>query len=248
MVPAWREPPAQIALGHGEVHVWRVALDPPSATIAALASVLADDERTRAARFHFDRDRNAYIIARGALRTLAGRYLERPPAALGFGYRTKGKPYLLAPDGAWLRFNVSHSGDVAVIGFARGTELGVDVERRRSMPDLTSLAQTSFSPDEYARFCALAPHDHEAAFFRCWSRKEAVIKATGEGMSQLADFDVSLEPGAPARLRRFAGEPPGAPRWSLDDLPEIPGYAAALAVAGHGLDVACWDLRLVPGC
>jgi 4'-phosphopantetheinyl transferase len=242
--PSWREPPADLALGAGELHVWRVALDRPAATIAALARVLADDERARAARFHFDRDRHAYTLARGALRTLAGRYLGRPPSALGFGYQARGKPYLLPPDGDRLRFNVSHSGEVAVIGFAREHELGVDVERRRAMQDLESLAHTSFSPDEHARFCALAPPDREAAFFRCWSRKEAFIKATGEGMSQLAAFDVSLEPGQPARLLRVDGEPPGAPRWLLADLPDIPGYAAALAGARHGLDVACWNLDL----
>jgi len=243
MARAWLEPPAEVALGAGEVHVWRVALHQPPATVAAFASLLSNDERTRAARFYFDRDRSAYVSARGALRTLAGRYLGRPPAALGFGYQAKGKPYLLAPDGDRLRFNVSHSGEVAVIGFTLGREIGVDVERRRSMSELASLAHTSFSPDEYARFCAIPQHDREVAFFLCWSRKEAFIKATGEGVSQLADFDVSLAPGDPARLLRVAGEPHGEPRWSLDDLPEIPGYAAALAVAGHGLDVACWDFR-----
>ncbi len=243
MARAWREPPAELALDPREVHVWRVALVQSSATVAAFASLLSDDERARAARFHFDRDRIAYTIARGALRTLAGRYLGRPPGALGFGYHAKGKPYLLAPDGEWLRFNVSHSGEVAVIGFAPHGEIGVDVERRRAMSDLASLAHTSFSPDEYARFCALPSHEREAAFFRCWSRKEAFIKLTGEGVSQLADFDVSLEPGEPARLLRLAGEPQGQPRWSLDDLPNIPGYAAALAVAGHDLEVACWDFQ-----
>lgn len=241
VAPRWSAPPAEVALGAGDVHVWRVALDAPAATIAALARVLTDDERARAARFHFDRDRNAYTIARGALRTLAGRYLGRLPGSLGIAYRAKGKPYLAAPDSAWLRFNVSHSGEVAVIGFARDRELGVDVERRRAMSDLASLAHSSFSPDEYARYCAIAPHDQVTAFFLCWSRKEAFIKATGEGISQLAAFDVSLAPGEPARLLRVAGEPHGAPRWSLEDLPDIPGYAAALAIAGHGLDVACWD-------
>lgn len=241
--PAWLEPPAQVALGPGEVHVWRVALGQPSATIAASASLLSDDERARAARFYFDRDRTTYAIARGAMRTLAGRYLGRPPTALGFGYRAKGKPYLLAPDGESLRCNVSHSGDVAVIGFALGKEIGVDVERVYARSELASLARTAFSPDEYARFCAIPHHQREAAFFRCWSRKEAFIKATGEGVSQLMDFDVSLEPGEPARLLRVAGEPHREPRWSLDDLPEIPGYAAALVVAGHDIDVACWDFQ-----
>lgn len=229
----WRAPPAELALGPRDVHVWRVALDQPA---RAFAGVLSDDERARAARFHFDRDRDAYTIARGALRTLAGRYLGRPPAALGFGYRAAGKPYLRAPDA--LRFNVSHSGAVALIGFARDLELGVDLERRHAVSELAALAQASFSPDEYARFSALPAHDREPAFFRCWSRKEAVIKATGEGIAQLAEFDVSLD--TPARLLRIAGDSPA--RWTLDDLPELPGYAAALAVAARDLTVSCWQL------
>lgn len=228
MAPGWRAPPAEPALGPRDVHVWRVALDRPA---SAFARVLADDERARAARFHFDRDRDAYTIARGALRTLAGRYLGRAADALALAYRAHGKPYLPDED---LRFNVSHSGQVAVIGFARGRELGVDVERRRALADLAALAEASFSPAERARFAALPPADQEPAFYRCWARKEAFIKATGEGISQLAAFDVSLD--LPARVLR------GDPRWALDDLPEIPGYAAALVVDGHDAIVRCWDL------
>jgi 4'-phosphopantetheinyl transferase len=243
---AWLDPPAELALGPRGVHVWRVALVQPPAVVAALSATLSDDERARAARFYFERDRTAYAVARGALRTLCGRYLGRAAASLEFGYRDKGKPYLVATGQSTdehLRFNVSHSGDFALIGLALDREIGVDVERRRAMPDLGSLAQASFSPDEYARFCALPPHDREIAFFLCWSRKEAFIKATGEGVSQLAEFDVSLEPGEPAQLLRVAHEPPGAPRWSLRDLPAIPGYAAALVVDGRDLCVACWQFR-----
>jgi 4'-phosphopantetheinyl transferase len=221
----------------------------------ALAATLAADERDRAARFHFARDRAAYTVARGALRTLAARYLACAAAAIGVGYRAKGKPFLAAPPGVLpgspgfdprfdLRFNVSHSDGVGLVCFARGREVGVDVERCRPLDDLLALARISFSADEYARLCQLAPDDRAAAFFACWSRKEAFIKLTGEGVSQLADFDVSLEPGAPARLLRVAGEPQGALRWSLHDLPEIAGYAAALALEGEHRVLDCWDLAL----
>jgi 4'-phosphopantetheinyl transferase len=239
----WQPPPAELALATDEVHVWRIALDPPADAVAALARTLSDDELGRAARFHFDRDRVAFTVARGALRTLAGRYLGEPPARLVFGYRERGKPYLTAPPGA-LRFNLSHSGQRALVGFARDRELGVDVELRRELSDLIALAHTAFSPAEYAALCRLPPDAQPNAFFTCWSRKEAVIKATGEGVAQLAAFDVSLAPGEPARLLRFDGDPPGASRWSLHDLPEIPGYAAALAVertAGAAPRITCWD-------
>ena len=243
MTAAWRPPPAELALAGADVHVWRVALDPPAEAVVALAHTLSDDERDRAARFHFDRDRIAFTVARGALRTLAGRYLAAPPARLAFGYRERGKPYLAA---GGLRFNVSHSGQRALLCFARDREVGVDIELRRELSDLLALARTAFSPAEYAALCRLPEAAHPDAFFACWSRKEAFIKATGEGVAQLAAFDVSLAPGEPAQLLRVDGEPPGAPRWSIHDLPAIPGYAAALVVERNGapLQLACWDWSL----
>ncbi len=241
---AWLPPPAGIALGEGEVHVWRLPLAPPPEQLAAFARTLSADERERAARFLFERDRTAYTATRGALRTLAASYLGRRPEELALGYHDKGKPYLAAPvppDAEPLRFNVSHSGELALLAFVRDREVGVDIERRRDMLDLVSLARTAFSPHEYRTLCGLPPHDHPVAFFACWSRKEAFIKATGEGVSQLADFDVSLRPGEPARLLRAPGPPPGHARWSILDLPAIPGYAAALVVPGDDLRIDCWD-------
>jgi 4'-phosphopantetheinyl transferase len=237
---AWLASPAGLVLGPDELHVWRVPLHPPREQIAVLARRLSDDERERAARFHFERDRMAYTAARGALRTLIGRYLAQPPDRLVFGYRAKGKPYLATPGDA-LSFNLSHSGEVGLLGFARDREIGIDVEHRRSMDDLRSLARVSFSAQEYATLCSLPPDDQTDAFFSCWARKEAFIKATGEGVSQLADFDVSLRPGEPARLLRVDGEAPGRPRWSMHELPSIAGYAAAVVVEGAAIRIACWE-------
>jgi 4'-phosphopantetheinyl transferase len=241
MADGWRPAPRELAIEPGAVHVWRVPLAPPTAQIAALGETLDDDERTRAARFHFERDRTAFTVARGALRTLLGRYLDRDAGGIGFGYRDKGKPYLAGPTGHALRFNLSHSGGYALLGFVRDREIGVDIEKRRDLSDLRALAHTSFSPSEFEAFCRVAPTDQIRAFFACWSRKEAFIKATGEGVSQLTQFDVSLAPSEPAMLLRVAGEFPGQSRWSLQDLPAIPGYAAALVTEGHDLAVACWD-------
>src|SRR5690606_18866169 len=208
---------------------------------ATLAATLSADEQDRAARFRFDRDRDVYRAVRGALRTLAAAYLGRHPAELAFGYADKGKPYLTAPPRAPPCFNVSHTRELALLAFARDRAVGVDVERQHVVDDLRGLARTSFSPHEYAAFCALPPDAQPAAFFACWSRKEAFIKATGEGVSQLADFDVSIRADEPARLLRAPGPPPGHARWSILDLPAIPGYAAALVVAGDGVRIDCWD-------
>lgn len=234
----WPTTAASPALGPDDIHVWRVSLVQPRAAVSALAAVLRDDERERAARFVFDRDRDAYTITRGTLRTLLGGYTHVAPRELAFGYRAKGKPYLLAPSGEPVRFNVSHSGQLGLLAFTRGREIGVDIEQRRALSDLLALAKVSFSPTEYAALCALPGHHHVSAFFAGWSRKEAFIKATGEGVSQLADFDVSIAPGEPARLLRVAGEP--APqRWSLTELPAIEGYAAALVVEGPLRVIQC---------
>ncbi|HEY6173153.1 MAG TPA: 4'-phosphopantetheinyl transferase superfamily protein [Kofleriaceae bacterium] len=237
---AWLPAPTACALGPDDVHVWRVPLAQPLPVVEALARLLAEDERDRAARFHFERHRVAFTVARGALRTLAARYLGHAPERLVFGYRDRGKPHLVAPVGDDLRFNVSHSGDVGLVCFARSREVGIDVEQKRTLQDLLALARTSFSAHELAALCRLAPAEHHDAFFACWSRKEAFIKATGEGIAQLAAFDVSLAPGEPARLLRVPDEPRG-PRWSLHDLPPIPGCAAALVIDGLAPAIACWD-------
>jgi 4'-phosphopantetheinyl transferase len=233
---AWLAPPSGLVLGSRDVHVWRLPLAQPPDQLAVLARTLGPDEQTRAARFYFDRDRNAYTATRGALRTLAGHYAGHAPEALIFGYQDRGKPYLATPP-AGVDLNVSHSGDYALLAFTRTGPLGVDVERKRPLSDLPALAKVSFSPHEYAAWCRLPPLDQPEAFFAVWSRKEAFIKATGEGVSQLADFDVSVRPDEPARLLRV----PAAQSWWLGDLPAIEGHAAAIVVAGADLHVQCWD-------
>jgi 4'-phosphopantetheinyl transferase len=238
---AWRSAPADQVLDAGDVHVWRLRLVPPQ----PLDHTLDADERDRAARFYFERDRVVFTSVRGVLRTLAGRYLGWPAADIAFGYGARGKPYLARPAGDSLRFNVSHSGAYALLAFARGREVGVDVEQRRALPDLRSLAETSFSSREYAAWCALAPDVQPEAFFTCWTRKEAFIKATGEGISQLGDFDVSLGPGEPPRILRIAGLQLDQPRWSIHDLPAIAEHAAALVTEGRPEHIRCWDWQLV---
>jgi 4'-phosphopantetheinyl transferase len=237
----WQAAPAALALGPADVHVWRVPLAPDPAEVEALGRTLDADERQRAGKFYFERDRRSFTVARGALRTLLGRYLDAPATAIQFAYRDKGKPFLAAPDRD-LQFNLSHSGGFALIAVAWQRTLGVDVELRRSIPDLVSLAQASFSPREFAVFRALPAADHTEAFFTCWSRKEAFIKATGEGVSQLADFDVSLRPGEPAEILWIRDEPPPH-RWRLLALPAIDDHAAALVVdarAAAPVNLACW--------
>lgn len=255
---AWAPAPAAIPpLSAGEVHVFRAPLAPSPAALAALAETLSPDERDRAARFVFERHRHAFIAARGALRALASGYAAARPAALRFGYAAAGKPFLAEP-ATPLELNVSHSGSVALLAFARGRALGVDVEERRALRDLLALAEHSFTPRELGELRQLPADHHVEAFFACWSRKEAFIKATGAGIAQLRAFDVTLVPGVAAQLLRVDPDAAAGRHWTLHDLPPIAGYAAALAVdgarelaTGEPLVVRCWDWQpdaaLAPG-
>jgi 4'-phosphopantetheinyl transferase len=222
----------QAGLRAGDVHVWRVDLAVNAGAVSRLAADLSEDERARAARFTFERDARRFVVARGALRALLGRYLDASPRALAFTYGAHGKPALEGPGGA-LSFNLSHSGEVAVVAVGWRRTLGVDVELWRPLPDLDALAARSFAPRERAVLDALPEGERHPAFFRCWTRKEAFIKATGQGLAQPLDaFVVSLAPGEPARFLDIDGDPRALARWTLHDLPVPAGYAGAVVVEG----------------
>ena len=232
-------PGAPLSLGADEVHVWHAALNQPAAAVRDLSRSLAPDETARAARFHFQRHRDDFVVARGVLRALLGRYLNVAPSGLRFSYTRYGKPYLpdeIRHDG--LCFNVSHSHERALYAFTRGREIGVDVEYVRPEMATEQIAERFFSAGEVASLRSLPAGLQPRGFFNCWTRKEAYIKARGEGLSLPLDcFDVSLLPGEPAALLATRDDPGEALRWSLHELPADEGYVAALAVAGGDLRV-----------
>jgi 4'-phosphopantetheinyl transferase len=241
--PSWHPPPEPLMLGNNEVHVWRASLDLPASQVRSLQHTLAAEELRRAGRYHFPRDREHFTVARGLLRDILGRYLKTPPGQLRFCHHPHGKPGLAGETGGErLCFNVSHSHGLALYAVTRGRAVGVDVERIR--PDLSEedIAERFFSPREVAALRALPTNMQPAAFFHCWTRKEAYIKATGKGLSiPLNEFDVSLTPQEPATLLNVNGEPHEALRWSLQELSVDSGYAAALAVEGHSWQLKCWQ-------
>ena len=242
-LPFWSPPPESLVVAPDEVHVWRVALNQPAPQVQNLWQTLVAEERVRAMRFYFPRDREDFIVARGVLRALLGGYLKRHPSELCFSYSSYGKPALTTESGgATLCFNLSHSHGLALYAIAHRRRLGIDVEWIR--PDLADeqIAKYFFSPREIAALCAL-PHELQTeAFFLCWTRKEAYIKARGEGLSFPPDqFEVSLIPGEPATLLCTQGDPHEAARWSLQELVPGPGYVAALAVEGHHWRLQCWQ-------
>jgi len=236
--PPWREPPAEPVAAPGAVDVWRVALDLGGSAVERLAATLADDERARADRLRVPGGRGRFIAGRGALRAILGRYLGLPADRLAFRYGGRGKPAL---PGTGLEFNLTHSGGLALLAVTRGRAVGVDIEAARPMADADRLVERFFSPREVAAYRALPAAERPAAFFRCWTRKEAYMKATGLGLGQPLDgFDVSLAPGEPPRLLAVAGRPGEADRWSMRDLDPGPGYAAALLVEGGADLVRCY--------
>jgi len=216
---------------HDEIHVWRQKLNSEFAGVELFGRTLSADELQRAGRFRFDAGRNEYIVACGTLRVLLGAYLNIPPRQLLFTYSKYGRPSLVNDSPASdINFNVSHSGGVALFAFVRGRRIGIDVECVRRDFETSEIAERFFSTAERAALRDLPQEQRHEAFFRCWTRKEAYIKALGEGLSHPLDqFDVSLAPEVPAILLATRPDAQEVRRWKLWDI-EVPGdYAAALA-------------------
>jgi len=249
--PARALPPA-LELPAGEIQVWSIPLDPPAGQVAALAATLTPDEEARAARFRFDVHRRRYVVGRGVLRALLGAYLGARPADLRFDYRERGKPDLARPfRGSGLSFNLSNSEDLALAGFVRGGDLGVDVEYLKEMPDLEEIATRFFSAAEVAALAGVPAERKKEAFFNCWTRKEAYLKAVGVGLAAPLDsFAVTLLPGEAPRMLTLQGDAARAARWFFHHLEPQPEFLGALAIelpgagAGTGATgpprVACW--------
>ena len=237
---SWRPPPPDLHLNSEVVHLWMVDLNHPKSPDSNELAFLSHKEKERAARFHFERDRSRYISAHVALRKLLSRYLHVDPSLIQFLVGEKGKPYLNpAAHSSNLRFNLSHSADLAVYAFTLGIDVGIDVEAVRPINDFESLARSSFSPGEYANLNALPLHQKLDAFFNCWTRKEALIKALGEGLSLPLDhFEVSL--GEPARLLAYSSDLPLDGSWTLVSLQPVFGYIAALAIHTEQFRLNCY--------
>lgn len=227
-----------IELAPAALHVWRVELDVPAATRARLWLVLSEDERQRARRFHFALDMDRFVAAHAALRLILARYLGGADAAgLRFSTGPFGKPAL----GGRLQFNLSHSHALALCAIAY-SRVGVDVEKMRPDFATNDIASRHFSPRENRTLRAVGAAERCAAFFACWTRKEAYVKARGEGLSLPLDaFDVSLAPGETPALIETRPDPSEARRWSLWSLDVGAGYAAAVAVEGESSAPACWQ-------
>jgi 4'-phosphopantetheinyl transferase len=230
-------------LPEGEAHVWFVHLQEMSRHFDSVLEILAPDEVARAARFHFERDRNEYIFTRGFLRHIVGCYTGFAPHLVQFRYNSYGKPALAAEwRGDQLGFSLSHSRGVAVFAFTRDRQVGVDLEYMHQDVEFDQVAERLFSPREISLFRDLPEGKKPEAFFSCWTRKEAYVKARGEGMSlDLRSVDVAFAPEPPP-VFSVAADVSEAQRWSLADLPAPAGYTAAFAVEGVACRIRRWPV------
>jgi 4'-phosphopantetheinyl transferase len=240
--PSWQTSRKSLLLNQAEVHVWRVSLVRSTPEVESFLDVLSSDERHRATRFHFGRDRTRFIVAHGILRTVLSYYLGLKPSQVRFSYGAYGKP-ALANDlgGDALHFNLSHSHELALIAIAREQELGIDIEYIRDFPD-EKIAERFFSGNELLKLQTLGPSLRRQRFFEYWVRKEAYIKARGAGLNlPLNQFDVSLgavEPTDSLYPGKSSEETSG---WFLRDLDVDPGYVSAIALREKHWQLYRWS-------
>jgi 4'-phosphopantetheinyl transferase len=232
-----------LALPDNEVQVWRADLDALAPHEERWRQLLASDELTRAARFHFAGDRQRYTAARALLRIILSGYLKTNPLDLEFCYSKKEKPSLAQRHAeSNIQFNVSHSGGIALYAFAWRRELGIDVEKINPDVEVAAIARRFFSEHEQKQLLALPSDEQVEAFFRCWTRKEAYIKATGDGLSlPLSQFDVSLEPGSTDALVATRPDSQDAGQWQLRDVYAGEGYLGAVCVRDQDWRISSWE-------
>jgi 4'-phosphopantetheinyl transferase len=231
-----------LALSKDEVQLWRVDLKTIRSHETRWLDVLSADETNRASRFHFPTDRQNFIAARALLRTILASFLAVKPKDLIFRYSKKEKPSLDLPYAeSGVMFNLSHSGGVALYAFAVDRELGVDIEHVRRDFDVEAIARRFFSAHEQEQFAGVAETEKIEACYRCWTRKEAYIKATGDGLSLLlSQFDVSIEAGKKDALISTRPDDSHSNLWKLSDIAIGPEYLAAICVRGRDWKLKPW--------
>lgn len=223
------------------VDVWVIELDVADTDLEALRAVLAPEELARAERFRRPLDRDRYVVARGRARGLLGRYLEIDPTDVPLATASHGKPILAGSDALPpLSFNVSHSDGLALVAVADGRDVGVDLERITSERDLPAISRVAFSPSELAQWRATAPPERAARFFTTWVRKEAYLKARGEGLATAPEeVDTCSWQEVAGRLLVDAGERDRA-SWSVQDVRPATGFAAAVAARDGDWRLRVW--------
>jgi 4'-phosphopantetheinyl transferase len=241
MSPPWSPAPATLDLPSAETHVFVFPLEAPGRRLAELERQLSADELARADRFRHARDRRRYVVGRAELRTILGRYLGRRASQLRFRHGPHGKPALQdGSDAERLRFSVSRSHELALVAVQADDDVGVDVAHVRPLPDALEITGRFFAPQEREVLRSLPAAERDAAFFSYWTRKEAVVKSTGLGVSQGLDAFVLARPSEDGERVVIAGRGEPLTRWVRALPPPAAGYVAAVATAGGPRPLRCW--------
>ena len=231
----WLPAPKKLDLLLNDVHIWRINLNSDELQLQFYRETLSSDEIARAERFYFPEHRQRFMAGRGTLRAILGQYLDIAPKQVEFEYQPRGKPLLAAKFAdKGLLFNLSHSQDLALLGISYQHQIGVDLEYIRTMSDLEGLAKRFFSAREYEYLRLLSIAQQQQIFFRYWTCKEAYLKATGDGLVELEEIEISLTPNQPSQLL-VSGD------WNLRELTPAENFAAAVVVAGSNINLHCWE-------
>lgn len=228
----WNAPIAELQLSGNDIHIWYAALDLPPEQLEIFSLTLSSDEKTRAERFHFDEHRQLFIASRGILREILSRYSDLAPDQIQFNYGSRGKPEIAESCGsAKLKFNLSHSGKVALYAITLDREIGIDIEKIHPIADAEQIAKRFFSAKECAWLSEHSPSEKPAAFFDLWTCKEAYLKAIGEGLAfGLDQFEILFSPSKPPKIFSIQGNYQAAKPWFLQQLNPVLGYVGAVAV------------------
>ena len=243
MKPLWNTPPPCLVLSRENIHIWRAVLDLQEKRIEDLKKSLSEDEIIRADRFRYEQDKNRFISARGILRLILADYLSVEPGALRFDYENEGKPRLRSITGKEdIQFNLSHSEGLALYVFTRGYEAGVDLERIRNFPEMEQIVEQLFAAGERALFGALPSGGKQKTFFNWWTRKEALTKATGKGLSYpLERIDFPPTGDKSTGCLKMPGCEGKQTKWSIWDVQPAEDYAGAVVVETGNWNVQYWQ-------
>jgi 4'-phosphopantetheinyl transferase len=238
----WPLSPEVVRLQANQIHLWCAALSQFASELPRFWAMLSPAERTRAERFRFPKDRDGYVIRHGILRLILSRYLEQLPSEIEFCHGASGKPEIKGDCArAPIYFNASHSGEIALYAITSACPVGVDVECTRTIPDIEEIASRIFSPRETQTLMALPTDSRLEGFYACWTRKEAFLKATGEGIGEnLAKVEVTLAPGEEPKVLHITGDSQIQMQWQLRSFSPAPGYLAAVAFRHRDLALSQW--------
>ncbi len=238
----WNLPDEELTIHEGIVHIWLVDIEKEACNHEYLSGLLSNNELERSKRFIFDKDKKRFIITHGILRLILSRYIHLDSKTIYFAREKKGKPVIKNPENNDIRFNLSHSGKYIIYALTRGREVGIDIQYMKDMPDSDRIVKRFFSNKEINEYFELPAAIRKRAFFTCWTRKEALIKAIGEGLNMpLNSFSVSPNPGIKSKIEihdgRFSGR-----QWSLEDVRlNDMNYVSSIAVEGRGFKIIYWN-------